>query len=121
MPNPETPSSSTETIAQSIKNFSKLKDELLTPDFLTKLKAKTPEERKKYKIGTQLDFEELNMYFNSIKPENSGEKSKIVSIMAPIFDALDNPANRTDPVMAEFLSHLLPPRSFIQEYYNGER
>lgn len=125
MASPESPSerllTSETPIDQIIERFSKLKDELLTPEFLAELKNKTPKEMNKYKVDIREDFTELNMYFSSIAPENENEKNKIVSTMAPIFDALDNPANRTDPVMASFLHQLLPARSFIQDYYNGER
>lgn len=115
---PEKPESPIDKIIQS---FSKLKDELLTPDFLAELKKKTPQEITQYKIDLREDFLELNMYFSSIKTENEDEKNKIVNIMAPIFDALDNPANRADETMSSFLNQLLPPRSFIQDYYNGEK
>lgn len=115
---PEKPESPIDKI---INRFSKLKDELLTPDFLAELKKKTPKEMTQYKIDIREDFLELNMYFSSIKAENVDEKNKIVNIMAPIFDALDNPAHRADKTMSSFLNQLLPPRSWIQDYYNGER
>lgn len=110
---PEKPESPIDKIIQS---FSKLKDELLTPDFLAELKKKTPQEITHYKIDLREDFLELNMYFSSIKTENEDEKNKIVTIMAPIFDAIDR--GDADPIMESFLSNLLPPRSFIQDYYN---
>lgn len=118
----ESPSEKPETRTdQLIEIFSKLKDEMSTPDrekpeislLLAKLQKKTPDERKEYKVNISLDFEEMNILFNSI---NKDEKNKIVTIMAPIFDAIDR--GDADPIMESFLSNLLPPRSFIQDYYN---
>lgn len=118
----ESPSEKPETRTdQLIKTFSRLKDEISTPDpekpeislLLAKLQKKTPDERKEYKVNISLDFEEMNLLFNSI---NKDEKNKIVTIMAPIFDAIDK--GDADPIMESFLSNLLPPRSFIQDYYN---
>ena len=111
-------------IEKIIKHFSKLRDAMITADpeepeislLLSQLQKKTPEERKAYKVDVQEDFLELNKYFSSIKHENKNEKSKIVAIMAPIFDALDR--GDVNPVMESFFYKLLPPRSFIQDYYN---
>lgn len=118
---PETP------IDKIIKRFSKLKNDMSTPDvqkpeisaLLAKLEKQTPEEIRKYKIDIREDFTQLNIYFGSIDADQEEEKNKIVSIMAPIFDAMDK--GSPDPIMESFLSNLLPARSFIQDYYNGER
>lgn len=121
----ESPLEKPETrIDQIIKSFSRLKDEISTPDIqkpeisalLAKLEKKPPEDIKKYKIDIREDFLELNIHFSSINPENKNQKNKIVAIMAPIFDAIDK--GSTDPILESFLSDLLPPRSFIQDYYN---
>ncbi len=110
-----------EKLEKALASFWQLSQEISNENFVQELKKKSPKELEKYKIDIRLDFLDMNEYFN---PDDTSDnwmlKQKILEVVMPIFNVMNNAENYEDPTMDAFLSKLLPDRSYIQAFMDGE-